>query len=95
VWCSDLREIQAALIRDGEKRERLETVDTEGQIISATSRAWHSFLHHLRHKINTTYSVSQYLREQVAFKLKAPASDIEMKTSSYPPVADGEPILKP
>ena len=38
----------ASLIRDGERREQVETVDTEGQVVSGTSRAWKVFLARVR-----------------------------------------------
>jgi hypothetical protein len=42
------RDASASLIRDGERREQVETLDTEGQVVSGTSRAWKAFLARVR-----------------------------------------------
>lgn len=76
------REDDAALIRDGEHREQVETIDPEGFVVSGTSRAWQHLLQHLRATLNSTSK--PWTRVHAPFKLIAGANDSVIQAAAQP-----------
>ena len=77
-------EERQALIRDNERRQRLETLDPEGQVVSGSSRAWLHFLQRIRSHFNTTaHPLAWYLRPDVPFEVRSAEGDKVMKTAPY------------
>lgn len=74
----------ASLIRDGERREQVEVVDTEGQVMSSTSRAWHTFLMRVRAQARTNNRNETVGAGSSAFRLPAAPRDTVIKTMAAP-----------
>ena len=77
----------AALIRDGERRERVENIDTEGRVVSGASRAWAKLLGHLRGTLNLT--THPWTQLDAPFKLGAGQNDSIMRAAAQPFPSDG------
>ncbi len=78
---------EAALIRDGERREKVETIDTEGRVVTGASRAWAKLLGRLRGTLNLTSHPWTLLH--APFKLGAGQNDSIMTTAAQPSPSDG------